>query len=78
MDFYEVLDQVIDLLRNRGRVTYRALRAQFQLDDERLETLREEILYAHEPSVQADDRGLIWAGDTLRALSRHIEQHRKH
>jgi len=24
MDFYEILDQVIDLLRQRGRVTYRA------------------------------------------------------
>jgi hypothetical protein len=34
MDFYEVLDDVLELLRSRGRVTYRALKAQFQLDDE--------------------------------------------
>ena len=26
MDFYQILDQVIDLLRQRGRVTYRALK----------------------------------------------------
>jgi hypothetical protein len=26
MDFYEVVDQVIDLLRSRGQVTYQALR----------------------------------------------------
>jgi hypothetical protein len=64
MDFYEVLDDVLELLRSRGRVTYRALKAQFQLDDEQLETLREEIQYVHESSVQADDRGLIWTGDT--------------
>ena len=32
MDFYTVLDQAVDLLRQRGRVTYRALKLQFQLD----------------------------------------------
>jgi hypothetical protein len=34
MDFYVVLDQVVELLRQRQRVTYRALRLQFQLDEE--------------------------------------------
>jgi predicted ATPase/class 3 adenylate cyclase len=63
MDFYEVVDQVVDLLRRRGRVTYRALKAQFQLDDEQLETLKEEILYAHDSAIQADDRGFIWTDD---------------
>ena len=38
MDFYEVLDQVLDLLRQRGRVAYRVLKLQFKLDDEALET----------------------------------------
>ena len=33
MDFYESLDQVLDLLRQRGRVTHRALKRQFNLDD---------------------------------------------
>src|SRR5919198_1153130 len=33
MDFYAVLDQAVDLLRQRGRVTYRALKLQFQLDE---------------------------------------------
>jgi hypothetical protein len=33
MDFYDVLDQVVDLLRRRSRVTYRALKLQFKLDD---------------------------------------------
>jgi hypothetical protein len=28
MDFYTVLDQAVDLLRQRGRVTYRALKLQ--------------------------------------------------
>src|ERR671930_45845 len=62
MDFYAVLDQAVELLRQRGRVTYRALKLQFQLDDDQLEALKDELLYAH-PEV-ADDagRGLIWTG----------------
>ena len=34
--FYEVLAQVIELLQREGRVTYRALKRQFALDDESL------------------------------------------
>jgi hypothetical protein len=44
MDFYAVLDQVLALLRQRQRVTYRALKLQFQLDDEALEALRDELI----------------------------------
>jgi hypothetical protein len=33
MDFYAVLDQLLELLRQRGRVTYNALKRQFDLDD---------------------------------------------
>jgi len=43
MDFYEVLDDVLELLRSRGRVTYRALKRQFNVDDEFLEDLKEEV-----------------------------------
>ena len=32
------------LLRQRGRVTYRALKLQFQLDDEQLDALKEELI----------------------------------
>jgi hypothetical protein len=40
MGFYEVLDQVVQRLRQRGRVTYRALKCAFQLDDAFLEDLK--------------------------------------
>ena len=33
MDFLAVVDQAIALLRQRGRVTYRTLKRQFQLDE---------------------------------------------
>ena len=41
-DFYAVLDQVLVLLRSRGRVTYNALKLQFHLDDAYLAVLKEE------------------------------------
>ena len=62
MDFYAVLDQVLALLRQRGRVSYRALKLQFHLDDEAVEALKEELLYAQHPVTDEDGRGLVWTG----------------
>jgi TOMM system kinase/cyclase fusion protein len=64
MDFYAMLDQVVALLRSRGRVSYRALKRQFALDDELLVDLKAELRYAHYPVVEDDDQGLVWAGET--------------
>ena len=66
MDFYAVLDELIELLRARGRVSYRALKEHFGLDDERLETLRAELLYAHADSVSDDGLGLTWTPEGRR------------
>jgi tetratricopeptide (TPR) repeat protein len=60
MEFYAVLGQVIDLLRQRGRVTYRALKLQFGLDDDQLEALKEELLYAQQRTVDEANRVLVW------------------
>jgi hypothetical protein len=68
MDFYAVLDQILDLLRQRGRVTYRALKLQFQLDDDQLEALKDELLYAHPQVVEDASRGLRWTGTPVVAL----------
>jgi hypothetical protein len=62
MDFYAVLDQAVDLLRQRGRVTYRALKLQFGLDDDQLEALKDELLYAYPQAVDDAGRGLRWTG----------------
>jgi class 3 adenylate cyclase/predicted ATPase len=62
MDLYAILDQVVELLHQRQRVTYRALKVQFQIEDETLEVLKDELLYAH-PEVHDDaGRGLVWTG----------------
>ena len=62
MDFYDILDQVLTLLKQRGRASYRALKVQFHLDDESLEALKEELLYVH-PVRDDEGRGLVWAGN---------------
>jgi Adenylate and Guanylate cyclase catalytic domain len=62
MDFYAILDQVIALLRQRQRVTYRALKVQFQLDDEALEALKEELIEAQQLARDESGRILVWTG----------------
>src|SRR5215467_4650374 len=64
MDFYEVVGQVRALLQRQGRVSYRALKRQFGVDDAFIEDLKEELLYAHASAVQADERGFTWTGET--------------
>src|SRR5262245_59237115 len=62
MDFYAVLDQVLDLLRQRGRVTYNALKRQFGLDDACLQDLKDEIIVAQRVAVDEDGTVLVWIG----------------
>jgi class 3 adenylate cyclase/tetratricopeptide (TPR) repeat protein len=64
MDFVAVLDQVIALLRQRGRLTYRTLKRQFEIDDAALEDLKEELIYGQRLAVDEDERVLVWIGDT--------------
>ncbi len=64
MDFYEVLDQMIDLQQQRGKLTYRVLKLQFKQDDETLEALKEELLYAQPQVVDDAGRGLVWTGES--------------
>ena len=67
MDFYAVLDQVVELLRQRGRVTYRALKLQFDLDDNALETLKEDLIDAQRLAVDEQGKVLIWTGPAASA-----------
>jgi hypothetical protein len=51
MDFYETLEKVIQLLQRHGRLSYRALKLQFKLDDEYLEVLKDEIIKVQQLAV---------------------------
>jgi class 3 adenylate cyclase/tetratricopeptide (TPR) repeat protein len=66
MDFYEVLDQVIDLLRQRGRVSYQALKRQFDVDDAYLEDLKVELIEVQELATDRDGKMLVWSGEAVR------------
>src|SRR5712692_6056197 len=71
MDFYAMLDQGVDLLRSRQRVTYRTLKRQFDLDDAVLEDLKEALLFTHHQIADADGRGLVWTGAPGAASATH-------
>src|SRR5215470_13452785 len=60
MEFYEVLDQVVALLQRQGRVSYRALKREFHLDDEYLEDLKEELIGAQRLAADEEGRFLVW------------------
>jgi hypothetical protein len=57
VDFVAVVDQVIVLLRQRGRVAYRTLKRQFQLDDEALEDLKIELIDSQR--LATDEQGTV-------------------
>ena len=62
MTFEEILDQAIAMLQRRGRVAYRTLKVQFNLDDDALEALKDELLYAQQVARDDDGRVLVWCG----------------
>ena len=60
MTFKEMLAQVVAWLQQDKRVSYRALKRQFALDDAALADLQDAILYTY-PQVSNDaGRGLVW------------------
>ena len=63
MTFEEILDQALGMLQRRGRVTYRTLRRQFQLDDDALEDLKAEIIKGQRLAVDEDGEVLVWTGN---------------
>src|SRR5882724_428509 len=62
MTFEEILDHAIAMLQRRRRVAYRTLQVQFNLDDNALEALKDELLYAQQVARDEDGRVLVWTG----------------
>src|SRR6266702_1715310 len=61
--FEETLAQVIEVLRRERRVSYRALRRRFGLDEEYLADLKVEIIQAKQLATDEDDTILVWTGE---------------
>jgi class 3 adenylate cyclase len=62
MTFEEIVDQALALLQRRGRVGYRMLKRQFQLDDEALEDLKAELIEVQQLAAEQDGTLLVWKG----------------
>ena len=64
MTFEEILDHAMAMLQRRGRVTYRTLKRQFQLDEAALEDLTVELIKGQRLAVDEDGEVLVWTGET--------------
>ena len=65
MTFKEILAEVIAWLKQDQRISYRALKRQFDLDDEYLEDLKIELIEVRECAIDRDNKILIWTGDSV-------------
>src|SRR4029450_5709885 len=68
MTFEEVLAQIIEVLQREKRISYRALKRRFALDDAYLDDLKEELIYAKRLAMDEDSRVLVWSGDAAVTL----------
>jgi class 3 adenylate cyclase len=64
MDYVTILAQVLALLQQEQRLSYRVLKRRFQLDDDLLEDLKEDLIYAKQLAIDEDGRVLVWTGGT--------------
>src|SRR4029434_2752890 len=62
MTFDEILAQVVELLQREKRVSYRALKLRFDINDDYIEGLKDELIYAKKLAVDEDNRVLVWVG----------------
>ncbi|MBI3801459.1 MAG: AAA family ATPase, partial [Deltaproteobacteria bacterium] len=62
MTIIEVLEHVRELLRSKGRVSYRLLTTQFQLSSEELAALTDELIAAERVAIDEDGKVLVWVG----------------
>ena len=60
MTFKGVLAQIVDWLQQDGRISHRALKRQFDFDDDYLEDVKEALLYTHAKKLHDDGQGLTW------------------
>src|SRR5262249_40082659 len=62
MDYEAVRAQILELLQGEGRLSYRVLKRRFGVDDDLLEDLKEDLIYAKKLALDEDGRVLVWAG----------------
>ena len=71
MTFDELLGQVSALLQREGRVSYRALKRRFELQDDDIEDLKAELIDAKRLALDEDNKVLVWADTDTVAVTTH-------
>jgi class 3 adenylate cyclase len=69
MDYETVLAQVLALLQQEHRLSYRVLKRRLHLDDDLLDDIKEDLIYAKKLAVDEEGRVLVWAGSTAISAS---------
>src|SRR6267142_2597092 len=63
MTFHDILTQVLALLQQEKRVSYRALKLRFDINDDYIEGIKDELIYAKKLAVDEENRVLVWTGN---------------
>ena len=63
MTFDEILSATLEMLKRRKRLTYRAIKRQFGLDNDFLEDLKTEIIQGQRVAIDEGGELLVWTGD---------------
>jgi class 3 adenylate cyclase/tetratricopeptide (TPR) repeat protein len=72
MKFSEVVEHAIELLRRRARITYRALKREFDLDDEALGDLKAELIDAQHVARDEDGKVLVWRASPVSSSTSQV------
>ena len=73
MTFEETVDQAIEMVRRRGQISYRMLKRQFDLDDDTLEDLKDELIEAERVTMHFEliyERLLAFVDEFYRIFDR--------
>src|SRR4029453_13247137 len=67
MDYDAIITQALALLQREQRLAYRVLKLRLQIDDDLLEALKDDLIYAKKLAVDEGGRGFVWTGGTSSA-----------
>jgi len=67
MDYDAIVAQALTLLQREQRLAYRVLKLRLQIDDDLLEALKDDLIYAKKLAVDEENRVLVWAGEQTSA-----------
>ena len=62
MKFSEIVAQTLAWLQRDGRISYRALKLEFDLNDDVLDALKEELIEAKRLAIDENGKVLVWVG----------------